>query len=176
MGPEDEKKSEKEVKGPERAKTPPAPPAQPLSGAESQAPPSGGITVEQEPELEPQNLEELIGIRKIAQGKKVFSIKVDKDVEIVMKEITQNQLIEIDNVLILKKIAVDSPSYFNELKLHKLGYSIIAIKFKGRELPVKGTDQVIEWLRGEGEGVMSALYLSYDTEISKIFAQIEKKS
>jgi len=178
MAPGNEgKKEEKEPKDPgkEKAKTPPAPAAVPAQSGEqsSTPPPEGGLTVEQE---EPQDLEELIKIRKVIQGKKTFSVNIDKETELVMKEVTQDQLIDIDNALVQKKIALDSPSYLNELKLMKLGYSVIAIKFKGRELLVKGIDQVVEWLRGEGEGVMSALYLSYDSEISKVFAEIEKKS
>lgn len=174
MGPENEKEAKEP--GKERPKTPPAPPAQPLSGAESQAPPPEGITVEQEPEIEPQSIEELVEMRKIIQAKKRFTMKINDDVEIVMREITQEEIIEIDNVLVEKKIASDSPSYFNELKLHKLAYSVVAIRFKGRDLLVKNKDEVIKWLRGENEAVISILYLAYDTELSKIFAQIEKKS
>lgn len=127
-----------------------------------------------------QDLEEELSpseLRRIISGEMEFSLQINKDVEVTLKELSQSELEEIDNTLEKRGILITgSPNtYTNAVNVLKLSKSLISATVRGKTYPINTQKDIEKLLKGLGEGVITGLIMNYENEISKKFSQIKKK-
>ena len=116
-------------------------------------------------------------LRQVITGQTEFIFKINDNVEMTFKELTQEDMADVDNAIKAKEISTSSPQYILKYSIVKLSRALKGIRVNGSEYPaIADMAKIEELLCGLGEGTLSGLILGYEGEIANKFKQVEKKN
>jgi hypothetical protein len=132
-------------------------------------------------EMKPVANEEmsLTELRQIISGNMQFTFKINDDVEIILRELSQKELIEVDKELAKRDISVDptSSEYLKTIRVVKIAYALEGFNFKGKPIKLnKDLAKIEELLWSLGEGVIVGLFVQYEGTIAEKFQCVQKKN
>ena len=118
-------------------------------------------------------------LRKLIAGQQEFNFDLENDIGLTMRELTQEDLIIIDQELAKRfKTPPSENEYNNTRKILKLAYAIKEFRHKGVALNLENFDQLDareDFLRTFGEGIILGLHLNYEAILADKFASVKKK-
>lgn len=117
-------------------------------------------------------------LRRIISGNMEFTLQVNEAVEFTMKELTQQDLEDIDNIMEKRGIMITgAPTvYYNTLNILKISRALIGATVNGKSFPTNNPEKTEKFLKELGEGVVGGLITQYESEVSAKFSQIKKKA
>lgn len=130
--------------------------------------------MENENEKKEMSVDEL---RTLIMGKTEEIFNLGNGVEVTLKELTQSELLKIEQELAKRNLGIGTPVYNTEYKILKMVYALKEFRVNGAKVNLEHDYEAKEkFLKSLGEGVVLGLTIEYTNILGQKLDQIKKKN